>query len=804
MKKIVFIIILLTLTTASFSKEKEVSINENQKIEISQSEIKDYKKIRESWQEYLTGVPNRSNIAKMSEVELQETYAENEKQANTSYGKLNKNENRTFLISGYENMNDGVHIMRTYENIKNIARAYATPNTKYYKNPEIKKELIEYLDWLYDNAYHEGLPENGNWWQWELGIPKHLNDILVLLYDDVPVEKRMKYLKASQYFQPYAEYSGVSPSASYSTSPDKRVSTGGNRIDTSIISFLRGVLMEDKVQVIDGAKAVADVGEYVTIKDGFYRDGSFIQHGNVPYNGTYASVLFDGLGSVLWLATGTQFEVKDERINNVYESIIKGYKYLFINGGVNDSVSGRATSRDRSSDLSRGKDILASLSLLAVGAGEEYQDQIKSLIKTTVSENNLYNTVDKIGNKIARAIIRDIVNDDSIKTYQIEGTKVYGAMDRAVSINDKKGKLVLSMHSSRIANYETMNNENVKGWYISDGMTYIYGIDSETFTDFWPTVDRYHLPGVTNSQRERGDKSGERRGQTTSKAWVGGSSNGQEAFVGMDMISWNKSTKMKKSYFMTDDGAILILASNIKSKDGEIHTTIDNRIIKNGKIILNGKEIKGETIIENPENISLNFNENYLGENIGYKIIYAPQLTVKKENRKGSWKNIGGTSTDEIVKNYFTAYINHGKNPKNSNFAYIVLPMYSKEEVDNYDVSRFEITKLDEKAHMVKDKKAGVTGINFWRDIPTKVEGIKAYSTLSVLKKESEDCLEIWVSDPTQLANYRSVFEIDGKYEVMESSAKDLVVETLDEKVKIKINLKNNGASEYIKLKRIK
>lgn len=804
MKKIVFIIILLTLTTASFSKEKEVSINENQKIEISQSEIKDYKKIRESWQEYLTGVPNRSNIAKMSEVELQETYAENEKQANTSYGKLNKNENRTFLISGYENMNDGVHIMRTYENIKNIARAYATPNTKYYKNPEIKKELIEYLDWLYDNAYHEGLPENGNWWQWELGIPKHLNDILVLLYDDVPVEKRMKYLKASQYFQPYAEYSGVSPSASYSTSPDKRVSTGGNRIDTSIISFLRGVLMEDKVQVIDGAKAVADVGEYVTIKDGFYRDGSFIQHGNVPYNGTYASVLFDGLGSVLWLATGTQFEVKDERINNVYESIIKGYKYLFINGGVNDSVSGRATSRDRSSDLSRGKDILASLSLLAVGAGEEYQDQIKSLIKTTVSENNLYNTVDKIGNKIARAIIRDIVNDDSIKTYQIEGTKVYGAMDRAVSINDKKGKLVLAMHSSRIANYETMNNENVKGWYISDGMTYIYGIDSETFTDFWPTVDRYHLPGVTNSQRERGDKSGERRGQTTSKAWVGGSSNGQEAFVGMDMISWNKSTKMKKSYFMTDDGAILILASNIKSKDGEIHTTIDNRIIKNGKIILNGKEINDETKIENPENVSLNFNENYLGENIGYKIIYAPQLTVKKENRKGNWKNIGGTSTDEIEKNYFTAYINHGKNPKNSGFACLILPMYSKEEVDNYDVSRFEIAKLDEKAHMVKDKKAGVTGINFWRDIPTKVEGIKAYSTLSVLKKESKDCLEIWVSDPTQLANYRSVFEIDGKYEVMESSAKDLVVETLDEKVKIKINLKNNGASEYIKLKRIK
>ena len=803
MKKSIFIFTLLALTITSFSEEKKVAVKESQKIEINQSEKADYKKIRENWLEYLTGVPNKSNIAKMSKEELEETYLGNEKQADISYAKLNKNQDRTFLIEGYENMGDGVHVMRTYENIKNIAKAYATPNTKYYKNPEIKKELIEYLDWLYENAYHEGLPENGNWWQWELGIPKHLNDIMVLLYDDVPYEKRMKYLKASQYFQPFAEYSGVSPSASYSTSPDKRVSTGGNRIDTSIISFLRGVLMEDKVQVIDGAKAVADVGEYVTTRDGFYKDGSFIQHGNVAYNGTYASVLFDGLGSVLWLATGTQFEVKDERIDNVYESILNGYKYLFINGGVNDSVSGRATSRDNSSDISRGKDLLTSLSLLSIGAGKEYQDEIKSLIKTVALENNSYNTIDKISNKIAKAIIRDIINDDSIKTLKVEGTKVYGAMDRAVSINEKGGKFVLSMHSSRIANYETMNNENVKGWYIGDGMTYVYGTDSETFTEYWPTVDRYHLPGVTNSLRERGDKSGERRGQTTSKAWVGGSCNGKETFVGMDMISWNKATEMRKSYFMTDDGAILIAASNINSKDGEVHTTIDNRIIKDGKIILNGKEIKEDTVIENPQNISLNFNENYKGENIGYKIVYAPQLNLKKETRTGSWKNIGGTSTEEITKDYFTAYINHGKNPKRSGFAYIILPMYTQEEVDNYDVSRFEIVKLDKEAHIIKDKKSGVTGINFWKDSPTKELGIKAYSTLSVLLKENDEFLELWVSDPTQLANYKSVLEVDGKYEVIESSTENIQATTSEEKIKIKIDLRNNGASEYIKLKKL-
>ena len=807
MKKTILIFMMLSLTIASFSKEKEESVKENKKIEISQSEKEDYKKIREDWAEYLSGVPKKADILTMNSKEFLDICAANDRSGDNSYKKINRDLNKTYLFKGYTNMANGVHVLKSYEELKNVARAYATPNTKYYKHPKVKEDLINMLDWLYDNAYHEGLPENGNWWQWELGIPKTLNDIIVLLYDDIPSEKRMKYLKASQYFQPYAEYSGMSPTASYSSSPDKRVSTGGNRTDTSIISFLRGVLMEDKVQVVDGAKAVVEVGEYTTEKDGFYKDGSFIQHGNVAYNGTYAAVLFDGLGAVLWLADGTQFEIKDERVNNVYSSILNGYKYLFINGGINDSVSGRAISRDNSNDLARAKDILTSMGLFIDGAGEPYKSEMKALVKTVIKNNNSYNFVEKINVPKVRRIMEEIVNDDSIKTIEVEGTKVYGAMDRAVSVNDKQGKVVVSMHSSRIANYETMNGENRKGWYLGDGMTYVYGIDSETFTEYWPTVDSYHLPGVTNSMKERFYRSGERRplGLLPSKAWVGGSGNGQEAFVGMDMISWNKATVVKKSYFMTDDGAVLVLASNLNSFDGEVHTTIDNRIIsnKNAQILLNGKEITEDTMIDNPKNISINFKGNYKGENIGYKIISAPQLTIKKVDREGTWKEIGGKLTDTIKKTYFTAYINHGENPRKDEFAYVLLPMFSKDEVNNYDTSRFEIIKLDDEAHIVKDKKSGTLGINFWKDVPTKEQGIKTYAALSVLAKESEDFVDLWVSEPTQLSKYNSIFEIDGNYELVESSTKDIKTSSKENKLRVEINLRNNGSTEHIRLKKI-
>ena len=804
MKKRIMIFMMLALTIASFSEEKEVNVKRNKETEVNQSEKIDYQVIREKWAEYLSGVPSqKSDILTMDKKEFAEICAANETGADNAYVNFVRDAKRTSLFKKFPNMSNGVHVMNNYRELFKIVKAYATPNTKYYKNPEIKSDIINSLDWLYDNAYHEGLPETGNWWQWELGIPKVLNDILVLMYNDIPSEKRMKYLKASQYFQPYAKYSGMSPSASYSTSPDQRVSTGGNRTDTSIISFLRGVLMEDRVQVEDGASAVVEVGEFTTEGDGFYKDGSFIQHGNVPYNGTYASVLFDGLGSVMWLADGTQFEIKDERVNNVYSSILNGYKYLFINGGINDSVSGRATSRNYSNDLGRAKDILTSMGLFIEGAGEPYKSEMKALVKTVIMNNNSYNLVEKVSVPKVKRILEEIVNDDSIKTISVEGNKIYGAMDRAVTINDKGGKVVVAMHSSRIANFETMNNENVKGWYIGDGMTYIYGTDSETFTEFWSTVDRLHLPGVTNSQNERGYKSGERRVQTSGKAWVGGSGNGQESFVGMDMISWNKATRMKKSYFMTDDGAMFVAASNIRSNDGEIHTTIDNRIIKNAKITLNGQEVKDNTVIENPKNVSLNFSENYKGENIGYKIVYAPQLTVKKETREGSWKDIGGSQPEIIKRDYFTAYINHGENPKKDGFAYVILPMFSQDEVNKYDASRFEIIKLDEEAHIIKDRKTGTKGMHFWKDAPMKEEGIKSYSMLSLVIKENKDFVDIWVSNPAQLAKYDSVFEIDGKYELVESSTEKITIKAENDKAKIKIDLRNNGASEHIKLKKL-
>ena len=799
-KKLILLCAVLILSNTSFSKDiqkvEEVNYQEQEK-----NEIKDYRKIRDKWTKFLVGLPqNRKEL----DFDFSEVARLNEKSADVVYSQINLSKDRKSIFKSAENMTSGVDVLIQYNNLAKLAIAYVTPETKYYKNEKIKNEIVEALEWLYINAYHEDLPELGNWWQWELGIPKKLNEIITLMYEDISKENRIKYLKASEYFQPDAKWSGVSPSATYSSAPNKRVSTGGNRIDTSIISFMRGVLTEDKAEALEGLNAAAEVGELVTIGDGFYRDGSFIQHDNVAYNGTYAAVLFDGLGLMLYLINGTEFKMEDPRLDNIYESILNGYSYLLINGGINDSVNGRSISRDKSSDIERARILISSVALLSEGASKNYQDKLKELIKKVVLDNNQYSLVEKETNPLIKSILKEIVESGETDALDVQGAKVFGAMDRAVYINDKDGKVVVSMHSNRIANYETMNGENIKGWYTGDGMTYIYGKDSSTYTEFWPTVDMYHLPGVTNSINKMGDKAGERRVKAlvSPKAFVGGVEGKDSAFVGMDMVSWNKQTRMKKSWFMID-GVTLALASNIRSNDGEIHTTIDNRILNNGKIFVNGEELIDGKVIENSKNLSINFNGNYPEENIGYRVIKGPKIKVDIKENKGSWKNIGGTLTEEISKRYFVTYMDHGKDPRKDSYAYLILPMFSKEAVDNYDVSRFEIVKLDEEAHIVKDRNSGVLAMNFWKDSVQEFENIKVFSAMSIIKNEKDDILELYVSDPTQLQNYRSILEIKGNYKVIESSDKGILVKNSKNTTKLEIDLRNNGSTQKIVLQKL-
>ena len=105
----------------------------------------------------------------------------------------------------------------------------------------------------------------------------------------------------------------------------------------------------------------------------------------------------------------------------------------------------------------------------------------------------------------------------------------------------------------------------------------------------------------------------------------------------------------------------------------------------------------------------------------------------------------------ESTENYLEMWVDHGKNPDNSSYSYVLLPETSVEETENY-VREPKITILENssKVQAVYHRKLGITGINFWQEQGGSIGGITSDKAASVMLQETaKGTLKISVSDPT-------------------------------------------------------
>ncbi|WP_064614571.1 polysaccharide lyase 8 family protein [Streptobacillus moniliformis] len=718
------------------------------------NQSKEIEGMKLKWKEFLLNIPHDISLKEISKENKEKNIDKLNKSSKDILNKMRVYETQDYVFKDYQNMSSGNHILRSLKDIQTLIKAYLTPDTNVYKDKEVKEMINIGLEIISERGYVVGAMEKGNWWEWEIGIPKTLNEILIMGEEIIESEISSKLLKASYYFQPDPEFSGLSPAARTSTSPNKRVSKGGNRMDTALVTYGRGIIEKNASEIKRAINSVAVVGEYVEKGDGFYKDHSFIQHENVAYSGTYGQVLLNGLAQFIYLTGDTSFEINNPSIINIYDVIIKGYSYLLINGGINDSVNGRSISRDDSSDLGRAKPIINSLALISRGANSEYRSKIESIVKKAILDNNFEYMPDSVNNLVIANILNEIVKDKNIKPLDVRGTKVFSYMDRAVSIGKNGIKFAISMHSNRIANYETMNKENIRGWYTGDGMTYIYTNNSSDFVEYWPTVSLLRLPGTTESVNRREVATGERRfpKDLSPKTWVGGADNGSEAFIGMDFISWNNLTEAKKSYLLLD-GVMIAVGSNIESSDGEIITVVDNRI--------NNESAK--------------------------KIVYTPLMDTKIEKsvveRTGSFKKIGGKKDTPITKEFVELIIKHGNNPKNGKYAYAV---------SDKEVKGVLIKRLDNVAHIIK--KDNILAINSWKSDKLYFDGIEINNEISLIRKVNGTNVSLTIADPNHRLSEAKIV-LDGYY-----TSKDLPVINKNNKTIITFKLDKNGISKTINL----
>jgi hypothetical protein len=487
----------------------------------------------------------------------------------TSWNLMEINPSKNYLWSDLNSTVDSSHITGSYLRIKGMALAYSTIGSSLYGNQDLKAAIIDAMDWMYTNRYNETKTAYGNWWDWEIGTPLHINDIVVLMYDDLisTPEKITNYMKGIERFSPdpnqvnYGQF----------------VPTGANLVWKCQVVALRGVILKTATKLVSARDALNPVFDYVTSGDGFYSDGSFIQHNVYAYTGGYGVSLLQELTNLLLLLNTSPWQPTYAGGANVYKWIYDAYEPLIYNGAMMDMTRGRAISRNYEQDHVVGHNVISSIIRLSQGAPTADAERMKAMVKAWIVADSQFNFY-KDANLSTTVMAKAIMSDNSIvPRAEMVQTKVYAGMDQAVHLRPGFG-FGVSMSSHRIGTYESTNGENLKGWYTGVGMTYLYNKDPLQFTDYWPTVNKYRLPGTTVDTMPRADEEG--AGYLSPKTWAGGTELlGQYATAGMDLKGYGSTLKAKKSWFMFDD-EVVALGTGITSTDNRtIETTVENRML---------------------------------------------------------------------------------------------------------------------------------------------------------------------------------------------------------------------------------
>ena len=692
---------------------------------------------------------------------------------------------------------DAVEFRVSFKKVLSMCKAYAAEGGALYQNQDMLKDITNILDFLCGSCY-TAKSQTDNWWTWEIGIPKDLIPALILIYDGLTEEQVMAYTETLYFFQPDPFHEGVINTAS-THGQGYREAQGANIIDCSTTAVGLGALREDNELVYLGMLASSQTFVIQNVEDsaqiaangynsGFYPDGSYLDHIKVPYLGAYGIEFMKGGAKIPSLLAGTPWKYPEQVQDNLESYIVEGFGNGMYQGMMLDCLKGRSVSRPASSNQAAGREAMMIILQIVDSFSQEAKETTLSALKAWLEEDEGF--IDSLvgaENMAIKKKAKEILEDTSIQSNIAPVHKSYPLMDRVVHRTEDY-LFALSMYSERIQNTEIMNDENRFGWHQNNGMTYIYDEDKQYTENYWNTVNPLRLPGTTvvpvNIGTGKPDGSGFAQGGDfcSKESWVGGTSIGNYGVSGMSFsgetqgiagdapVSYAPDLKGKKSWFMFDD-EMVCLGAGITNKNMElpVETTIENKKLRkdgSNQLLVNGekteipvKEANVKELVERTADVSgtsfeqVNWAHLEGNQSVGTGYYFPEENTeiqVRRGQTTGSWKDVG-TFEGESTENYLEMWVDHGQNPENASYSYVLLPETSAEETENYaQAPKVTILENSSEVQAVRHETLKITGTNFWQEQGGSVEGITSDKAASVMLQETEQgTVKISVSDPT-------------------------------------------------------
>ncbi len=242
----------------------------------------------------------------------------------------------------------------------------------------------------------------------------------------------------------------------------------------------------------------------------------------------------------------------------------------------------------------------------------------------------------------------------------------------------------------------------------------------------------------------------------TDESFCGSSSlEGKNGIFGMklheylEFQNFTPNHRARKSVFLFDD-CLIVLGSNIENSNSEYPTettlfqleaSVDSLMTVNGTP---RTSLFREAL--NPK------QSHQMTDNKGhtYFIPQGQNLMVQRQKQK-SKHNKSERDTDGV---FCVAYFNHGKAPKNAEYEYAILINGAKSN----QKPDYEVLQKDQRAHIIKDKRTGITGLVLFEEGKVNHDLIKhiSHESLVMLKKRGDGMLISLCSPSINLGSAKS------------------------------------------------
>ena len=583
-------------------------------------------------------------------------------------------------------------------NLVELSRAYKRKGSEYKGDKMLKKVIYSSLDyWLVNDFMCE------NWWWNQIGTPTALVSVLLIMDTDLTKEQVAKTL-------PMVGRANLNATGARSS---------GDRIKIAGILAKTLLYNRDEIQFKEVIKVIEGEIKFATGR-GMQYDYSF-HHREDRVNNTLSYGLGYADAFAEWAANvaGTKYQFSVKPLQQLIDYYLDGICKMMVYGKYSDQGA-------------KNRDITRSESHRAFGTSTP-----EKLLSATDYRKNELEAIVKIRRGEADPILSHSTFFWQTEHFTIQRPEFFTSV---------------RMHSTRNDNMEVAyNSEGLMNHHRGDGTNYI-SMTGDEYTNISPVYDWQKIPGATILQKPELPSENEiqKKGLTD---FVGAVTDGRYGAVAFDFKSPHDPLAAKKAWFFFDKEYVC-LGTGISARSKLAAVTTLNQCLLHGNVVVVSGNSK--SVMPNGDR-ELNQVKWMLHDGIGYLFPEAQTVNLSNQAQTGSWFKINHQSDsprDEISMDVFKLWINHGAQPANAKYAYIVVPATTEKEMENRNASDIVILANTADIQAVKHSGLNISQIVFHTSGEIQVsETLKIGMDspgIVMVKTDGREVRQISVTDPSR------------------------------------------------------